>query len=417
MMFCQLSPLDGRGLQVIAMGGDPYIRHVDGCPTPPSQLGEVNGGDVIGIVLVATADASEQPAISIHFINSSTAWTPLRSVIWLNVNYWNTLLQAFVFDHLLESSKSPAVEGSVVAFPALGSVSNPIQLLHHDEVSASDQRVNESSANLVQNCIYSSSLPPSQPFKLPPCGGSALILEGASELPKMSPPVLDWLTINSKPVGSYQEIVNPNINTNWITSRRFWNFHQNSNMQVEFPAIPSVDEFSISYRVLQKLLLIISNSKLNLNSPVNRGYGHSKLSIPKESEQSLIQIHRKLLELVLLLSIGFVRLGNSISRPYRKIGGKLKSFTSFIVNKVVQCHWVKTSSLPSYLADIVTGVSKGFNSIYKLLEFFFSRIKLAYHRLGNFHRNSYMPLVFKNLTKVEARFPPTLTDGVSSGGV
>ena len=385
------------------MRGDPYIRHVDECPTPPSQLGEVNGGDMIGIVLIATADASKQRlASSIPFINSSTARTPLRSVIWLNVNYWNTFLQAFVFNHPLQSSKSPAVKCGFLFFPLFTPLSYPIQLLHHNNISASDQRINESSANLVQYCIYPSSLPSSQPFKLPPCGGSALRLEGASELPKMSPPVLDWLTINSKPIGSYQKIVNPDINTNWITSRRFWNFHQNSNMQIEFPTISSIYKLCIPYRILQKFSLVISNSELNLDSPINRGYGHSKLSIPKESKQSLIQIHRKLSELVLLLSIGFVRFSNSVSRPYRKIGREFKSLTSFIVNKVMQCNRIKAFSLPSYLADIVTGIYKGFNSIYKLLEFFFSRVKLAYHRLGNFHRNSYMLLVFKNLMEVRS---------------
>ncbi len=399
-MFCQLSPLDGRGLQVIAMGGDPYIRHVDGCPTPPSQLGEVNGGDVIGIVLVATADASEQPAISIPFINSSTAWTPLRSVIWLNVNHWNTLLQAFVFDHLLESSKSPAVECGSLFFPLFTPLSYPIQLLHHDKVSASDQRVNESSANLVQNCIYSSSLPPSQPFKLPPCGGITLILEGASELPKMSPPVLDWLTINSKPVGSYQEIVNPNINTNWITSRRFWNFHQNSNMQVEFPAIPSVDEFSISYRVLQKLLLIISNSKLWFNPTID-GRDRNPLLVSEQGEQPLIQIHRKLLELVLLLSIGSIRFGNPISRSYCKICRKLESFSGHVVDEMVKYNWIVNSVIPCYLADIVTSISESLNSICKFLKFFFGAIELTDYCLGSFHQ-SYM---YSKVFKLYSRFP------------
>ena len=251
---------------------NPYIRHVDGCPTSPSPHGEVNGGDIIRMMLVATTNAPKQRLTSsIPFVNSSTAWTPLRSVIWLNVNYWNTPLQAFVFDHLLQSSESPAVERGSLLFPLFAPLSYSLHPLHHDEVSASDQRINESSANLVQNCIYPSSLPSSQPFKLP----------------KMSPPMLDWLTINTKTIGSYQELVNPNINSYRVTPRRFWNFHQNSKVQIEFPTISSINKLCIPYRILQKFLLVISNSELNLNSSVNCGYGNFILSIPKKCKSRL----------------------------------------------------------------------------------------------------------------------------------
>jgi len=355
---------------------DPHIRLVDNSPTSPSQLGEVNGGDIIGIVLVATANTSEQLPISVLFIDSSTAWTPLRSIFWLNVYYWDTSLQTLVFNHLLKSSKSPAMEGSVVAFSMLSVVSNPIQFLHHDEISASNQRVNESSADLVQNCVYPSPLPTSQPFKPPLCRGGALRLEGASELPKMSPPVLDWLTINLKPVGSYQDVVNPYIYTNRIIPLWLWNFHQNGDMQVEFSAISSVNEFGISYRILQKLSLVITNGKLWFNPAVDCGYGNSLL-VSEQGEQSFIQIHRRLLELM----------------------RKLKSFTSFIVNEMVQCYWVEAFSFPCNLADIVTGISESLNSIHEFFKFFFGAIELADHSLGSFHRNSYMYLRYLSLSR------------------
>ena len=35
---------------------DPYIGLVDDSPTSPNQFGEVNGGDIIGIVLVASIE-------------------------------------------------------------------------------------------------------------------------------------------------------------------------------------------------------------------------------------------------------------------------------------------------------------------------------------------------------------------------
>ena len=378
---------------------DPYIRLVDDSPTSPNQFGEVNGGDVIGIVLVAASNTSEQCLVSsISFVDGSAARTSLRSVVWFNVNYWNALLQTFVFNHLLESFKSPAMEGSVVAFSMLSVVSNPVQLLHYDNISFL-QGVDKGPADLMQHCICPSVLPSSQPFKPPLCRGGAFRLEGASELPKMSPPMLDLPTINSKTIGSYQEIVNSNINADWVISLWFRDFDKNGDMQVKLFSVVSINEFCISYRILQKLSLVISNSEFRL-SPAIDGRNGDFLFISEQSEQSFVQIYRKLPKPMLLLPISLIRFSNSISCPYCKIGGKLKSLTSFIVNKMVQCNRIETSSLPSYLADIVTSVSKGFNSIHKLLRFFFSHIKFAYHSLGSFHRNhTYILIRDLNLSR------------------
>jgi len=40
----------------------PYIRHVDGCPSKPSQLelGEVQGGNIVGVMLESAFNTSEE---------------------------------------------------------------------------------------------------------------------------------------------------------------------------------------------------------------------------------------------------------------------------------------------------------------------------------------------------------------------
>ena len=395
---------------MIAVQGDPYIGPVDGGPTSESQLSEVYGGDIVSIMLVATAYTSEQCLTSsIPSINSSTAGASLRSIFRFNIDNWNSFFQTLVLNHLLQLSESPTVEGSVVAsvvaLPTLV-FSNPVKLLHHDKISSNNQRVDESSADLMQNCVDPAMLPPAKPFKPPLCRGGAFSLEGAPKLPKMSPPMLDWFTIDAKTVGSHQELVNPDVNPYGVLSRRFWSFNRYSDMQVEFVTIPSVNQFGIPHMIFEQLSLITSDGKLWLNPSFDCANRSFKLSIPEKSEQPFIQIHRELSKLMLLLPIHFVRLSNSISRPYRKTCRKPKSFTGFIVNKVMQCNGIVNSVIPCHLTNIVAGISKCFNCIHQFSEFFLSCFKFAYHCLVAFHQNLYMPSRFKNLTEVRKAAPP-----------
>ena len=247
---------------------DPYIRPVDDGPNLPSQLGEVQGGDVVGIVLEATVNASEECLASpVPFVNSSTARTTLGCVLSININDWNPLLQALVLNHKLQPVKSPRVKVCPLLFAMLASLPYTIKLLHNDEISANDQAVNESPANLMENCVGPSALPSRKPFKLPPCGGSAFLLEGASKFSKMSPPLLDFTTLNLKPVGGYQQVVHPYVNANWAVAFWLWVVDKNGDVDVELLCIPSINELCVSYRVLQQLTLVFTDGKLRLSPP------------------------------------------------------------------------------------------------------------------------------------------------------
>jgi len=397
---------------VIAMQGNPCIGLVDGSPTSPSQLGEVQGGNHISVVLVATSNATKEGLCSaISLVDSSASRTSLRSVFGFDVNNRNAFLQTLVFNHLLKSVKSPAMERCSLFLAMLTPLSYPVKLLHNNH-SSFLQAVNKSPADLMQYCICPTMLPPAKPFEPSLCREGAFSLEGASKLSEVLPPILNWFTINTKAIGSYQELVDPDINTNGIIPSGFSNFDKNCDVQIKFLAIPSINQLGISHRILQKLSLIISDSKLNFDPPVNRGYGSSKFSTPEKSKESFIQIHRKLSELVLLLSVSLVRLGNSIPCSYRKIRRQIKSLFSFVINKAVQCNRVVNSVIPSYLAYVVASISKGFTSIHKLLEFIFGAIKLAYYCLGSFHQFIYTFEVFKT-----SAFLSMLSHGVSSGVV
>ncbi len=344
-------------------------------------------------MLIATNESSP-------FVDSSTTRTSPRSVFGFIID---DCLLAFIFNHLLQSVKSPAMECCSLAFTMPTSTPNAIQLLHHDSISFL-QAVHP--AYLMQCSIDPAMLPPAKLFKPSLCGEGALLLKGASELSEVLPPML-WFTINRKAIGSYQELVNSYVDTHGIIA--FWlrNFDQCGDVQVEFPAIAPVNKLCIPYRVFEQFSLIITSSKFGLNSSFSGANRCPEFSIHEKCKKPFIQIHRKLSEPVLLFPICLVGLGNSIPCSYRnrKISGKLESFTGFVVNKVMQGYRIVNSVIPSHFAYVVASISKSF-SIHKLSEFFFKCRKLAHHCLGNFHQPgnfhqySYMPLRFKNPTEV-----------------
>ena len=273
---------------MIAMQGNPCIGLVDGSPTSPSQLGEVQGGNHISVVLVATSNATKEGLCSaISLVDSSASRTSLRSVFGFDVNNRNAFLQTLVFNHLLKSVKSPAMERCSLFLAMLTPLSYPVKLLHNNH-SSFLQAINKSPADLMQYCISPTMLPPAKPFEPSLCREGAFSLEGASKLSEVLPPILNWFTINTKAIGSDQELVDPDINTNGIIPSGFSNFDKNCDVQIKFLAIPSINQLGISHRILQKLSLIISDSKLNFDPPVNRGYGSSKFSTPEKSKESFI---------------------------------------------------------------------------------------------------------------------------------
>ena len=83
-------------------------------------------------------------------------------------------------------------------------------------------------------------------------------LTAAPEFSKTLPPRFDWLTINFKPIGSYQDLVNSYINADRVVSFWFWNSNQNSNIDVKFLRISTVDKLGIFSRILQEISLIFS---------------------------------------------------------------------------------------------------------------------------------------------------------------
>jgi len=386
----------------------PCIRHADGCPNPLSQLREVEGGNFIGVVLVATANTSEEVLVPVIFVDSSASWTSLGSIGRINTYYLNSFVSTLVSNQFLEPAEGPGVESVLVVLPVLHSVSDSIKFLH-DNVIPLAEGVDESSTDGVQHIINPPVLPSRQQFKPPLRTGGALALEGASKLSEVLPPVFDFTTFDGEAVGSYQQVVNPYINTHRIITSGFGDFMLDGDMEVEALTPLPVNEPGIPDLVLQQLLLIVSNVEEWLNSFIYSGNGCSEpiLTVPEKSEQSFIQVYRKLLELMLFLPVGFVGFTDSISGSHSKVSRKIKSFSHIIIGEVVQRNSVITTIIPRNLTNVVAGTSKVNNSIHQLGELIFGCIKLTNHSLGSFHQNSYRKLRFKKLMEVRRRSPPT----------
>ena len=138
----------------------PCIRRVDNRPSRASQLdsGEVQGGDVVCVVLKTAIGASEERlSSSVASIYSFTSWASYRGVFRVDVNDWYSPLKSLIFDEKLQLSESPAVEVPVLAFPMLSSISNASQFLHNDYVALL-KGVHELPADSMQNSINPSSL-------------------------------------------------------------------------------------------------------------------------------------------------------------------------------------------------------------------------------------------------------------------
>ena len=143
----------------------PRIRRVDGRPSRASQLdsGEVQGGDVVGIMLESTFDTTKEALTSpVSLIDMSASWAGYGSVLRRDIDYWYPSFKSLVFDERLEPAKRPAVEVPVLAFPMLSSVTDSSQLLHNDHV-AFFKGIHKLPADLMQNSTNPSPLSSAQP--------------------------------------------------------------------------------------------------------------------------------------------------------------------------------------------------------------------------------------------------------------
>ena len=255
----------------------------------------------------------------------------------------------------------------------------------------------------MENCVGPSALPSRKPFKLPPCGGSAFLLEGASKFSKMSPPLLDFTTLNLKPVGGYQQVVHPYVNANWAVAFWLWVVDKSGDVDVELLCTPSINELCVSYRVLQQLTLVFTDGKLRLSPPLDGCDAYSPV-VPSKREQTLIQIHGQSFELVHALFILLVRLGNSIPRPNCEVCWQAELYPDVLVCKMVQGNGIEAPSIPCYFADVVACISECYYSPIEFVKLLFGTIELADYCFGSLHRNSYMYLEYLKLPLSSPRF-------------
>jgi len=390
----------------------PYIRPVDWGPSHWSQLqaGEVERGNMVSVMLKSTFNASEKGLrLPIGFISASTPWACYGCVLGFNIDYWNPSFKGFIFNERLKPFERPAVEVSVLASTMLGSVADSSQLLHYNYVT-SLKTIHESSAHLVNNGIHESPLPSAQPLQLPFCRGSAFALERGAELSKMVPPLEDTSPFHPEAIRSVEEIAHADIYADWVGSFRLWSLFRNGDMKKESSVIISQDGMR-GLRIFKKLPLIFTHIKQRLHSLLNRGNRSiDSIRLINKSEESLIQIHGKVVELKEFISPLLVGFGNSVPRSYGKICGKVELLPRFSVNHVVKSDGIKHPTLKGYLRDVVAGISEGPKGGKHLLRIFNAWLKLANDCLRELHTKSIYAF---NVFKLQPQFLPAPSDMVS----
>jgi hypothetical protein len=392
----------------------PYIRHVDGCPSKPSQLelGEVQGGNIVGVMLESAFHASEERlGSSIGSVDVSASWTGFRSVPWIDIGYWNSFFKSFVFDKELELSKSPTVEVSVLAFPMLSSIAYPGQFFHNNYVTLF-KGVHELPADLMQNGVNPSSLLSTQPFQSAFGRLRAFGLERRAELSKTASFLKDILSFNLEAVRSDEKIVHSNIYANRVIAFRVWDLFVDGDMKEEL--LISVNQDCVGrLSVFEKISLVISYVKRRLNSLLDgRDRSIDTIRLVDKSEKPFIQVHRKLRELQELVSSLLVGFSDPVSGSYRKICREIKLLSRLSVNYVVESDWIEHSSFKSYLRNVVASVAKSLYRPKQLLKVFRRWLKFASDSLRELHfKKAYMLIGYLRLL----RFLPVQRAGLLGG--
>jgi len=387
----------------------PYIRHVDGCPSKPSQLelGEVQGGNVVGVMLKSAFNTSEERLGSpVGFISMSASWTGLRSVPWIDINYWDSSLKSFVFDKGLKFSERPAMEISILTFHVFSSIPDSSQFLHYDYV-AFFKGVHELPADLMQNSINPSSLLSTQPFQSAFSRLRAFGLKRRTKLSKTPSLPENSFPFNLEAVGGNKKVIHTDVNTNRVIPFRLWSRLVNCNMEKE--GFVSINQDCVGrLSIFKKFSLILSDVKRWLHSLLNRRDRRiDAIRFVDKPEKSLIQIYRKLIKLKEFISFLLVGFSYSVPCSYGEICWKIKSSPRLSVNHVVKSNRVEHSPFKGYLRNIVASITKSLCCAKQLFKVFSGWLKFADHGLRELHfKKAYMLFQYLKVLQFLPRLKP-----------
>ena len=377
----------------------PRIRLFDWSPSRWSQLQarEVEGGDVVSVMLESAANASEERlSSSVSLIDTSAPWASYRGIFGFGVNYWNALFKSFILNKKLDLSECPAVEVSIKVFPMFNGVAYSSQFFHNDHITF-PKAIHESPADLVQNSLYISPLPSAKPFQLPFGGSCAFALEGGAELSKMASFMEDFSTFNLEAVGCNKKFLHSYITTYGVVAFRLWNVL--TNRDVEKERFASVNQNSVrGLSIFKNFYLILANIKRNLYSLLESGDGSVNcIWLVDKPEKPLIQVHRKLIKHKQFVPPLFVGFSNSIPRSNSEVCRELELFSGFPISDMVKGNRIKDSALKGYVRNVVASILKSFKRVQQLLRIFSSWLKLTDSSFRELHsQKAYMQFKYLN---------------------
>lgn len=381
-------------------GIHPHIRPVDWGHSRGSQLhpGEVERGDMVGVVLEATVDAPEEGlSFPVGSVDVSTSWAGLGGIHRVDLDHRDAEIQSFVLDERLKLVESPTVEAPVLASPMLSRIPYLCKILHNDHIALS-KAVDELTANLVENRVRPSSLLSAQPSQSSLRTLCAFALERGAKLSKMMSLPEDLSAFGFEAVGGNEEVAHPDIDSDKVASLRLSDLFIDCYMEVEVSAFVGkggVGRLSI----FKKFCLVFSDVEQLFNSLLNCSYGGTySVGFADEPEEPSIQIHRELVELKESIPPLLVGFSYPVPSSNSEVGWKIELLSGFPVDDVVEGNRVEDPTLEGYVGDVVASVSEGFECCEQLLGLFSEMdAKFADNCLREFHRKAWMLFNYLNI--------------------
>jgi len=341
------------------------------------SLGDIDGGNEIGMVLETTGFATEMGlGRAIALLTVPTSWAGAGSVPGVYIDNRDASLQGFVFDEPLEFTKGPGVYicslllGDSYPFPYI------LEVFQHQDV-AWLQRFNDSLGHDMVDVAHPSALLARQPFQESLGSFCALLLERLTELTEMPVASHDCPAREDTTVRDNSDVLQPTVNPDGAFA--FWvrDGSGQGDVDVELVLLSGVYKCCGS-RVLscQQMPLVVANLN-GQHQAANMGRDGDGFFSRDPSERSLIKADAHWPEPTYLTGLALHGLGYPGDSPDNQIRLKTIASLNLLVTKVLELDLVGGLMLQSNLPDVLAGRGKPGHGFQKNRCFFLTDLELA----------------------------------------
>jgi len=364
------------------------------------------------MVAVATG-TRENGAITAS--NLATAGAGLTGVLWLDKDHTDAFLDGFIPDKILKLSKRPGLVDIPLLLPNLCSLPDVLQVLHNQNIGRSTSFNYSFADDMIEIADYSTLLP-RKPSQEPFGSLGAFGLKRSTQARKMPPYMHGFFAGESESIRSSSEVVDTEVDTNWISAFGARNRLRQSNIDIEtsLPFGLTINQgCRCRFLSREKMPLVVAQNEGNFDSPLHSREGDHFFG-GDITEYPLVVCYRSGLELLYFAKLSLRCLCDSSDSPHRKVGSKMIPLFKGIVAKVLELNLVGCFVLFGYLQGIVAGICEVLKCRPKSLVLLRSSIQLARYCFNKFtHSMNY--ITFRKAVKKggSTNSSPRLKSGAS----